>query len=229
MFKQIYDKIKLPLFIILFFVALSFLWKLLGLPPEKELIILAKKYFANYGVLTVLVASIFEGALLAGWYIPGGLVIFLGVIFSKDISQATLSVSATIIGFLIAYMINFYTGKYGWYKALLKLGVKNSLEKAEREFSKHGFKTIYLSYWEPNLASLISTAAGIAQASFKKFLFNSIIATTFWAVFWGTVTYIYGQKILEYLGYIFFAVMISWVLFIIIKNKRSYKSIPSEN
>lgn len=221
MLKKIFDKIKLPLFIILFFVALSFLWQFLGLPPEEKLIEMAKVYFAKYGVLTVLVAAIFEGALLAGWYIPGGIVIFLGVIFSIDLSQVILSVSATIIGFLIAYIINFYTGKYGWYKVLLKFGVKKSLDKAEKEFGAHGFKTIYLSYWEPNLASLISTAAGIAQASFKKFFLNSVLATTLWAIFWGTVAYIYGQKILEYLGYIFFAVMIGWIIYIIIKNRRT--------
>lgn len=221
MLKQIFDKIKLPLFIISFFVALTFLWQLLGLPPEEKLIDLAKVYFAKWGVLTVLVAAVFEGALLAGWYIPGGLVIFLGVIFSKDLPQVVLSVDATIIGFMIAYLINFYTGKYGWYRALLKLGIKKSLEKAEGEFNSHGFKTIYLSYWEPNLASLISTAAGIAQASFKKFFIHSTVATTFWAIFWGSITYIYGQKILEYLGYIFFAVMIGWIIYIIIKHKKA--------
>jgi membrane protein DedA with SNARE-associated domain len=221
MLKKTFDKIKLPLFIIAFFIALSFLWQLLGLPPEEKLIVLAKVYFAKWGVITVLIAAIFEGALLAGWYVPGGLVIFLGVIFSKDLSQVTLSVSATIIGFLIAYIINFYTGKYGWYRALLKLGVKNSLEKAQKEFGTHGFKTIYLSYWEPNLASLISTAAGIAQASFKKFFINSILATTFWAIFWGSITYIYGQKILEYLGYIFFAVMVGWIVYIVIKHRKT--------
>lgn len=220
MYKEIFNKIKLPLFIVLFFVALMFLWKLFNLPEDEKLIEMARGYFEKFGLITVFFAAILEGALLAGWYVPGGLVIFLGVILSHNITQAFLSVLATIAGFMIAYIFNYYVGKYGWYKALLKLGVKNSLEKAEKEFSKNGFKTIYMSYWEPNLASLVSTAAGIAQASFKKFFFVSFIATTVWALFWGSVTYIFGQRILEYLGIIFFGVMIIWIVYIVFKHKK---------
>ncbi len=131
MLKEIFNKIKLPLFIIVFFILLSFIWKLFGLPPEEELIEMARGYFEEYGLITVFAAAIIEGELLAGWYVPGGLVIFLGVILSHSQEQAILSVSFTIVGFLIAYIFNFFVGKYGWYKILLKLGVQNSLEKAK--------------------------------------------------------------------------------------------------
>jgi len=218
MFNDIFQKIKLPLFLIFFFLLLILLWKLFKLPPEEELIEIARGYFERFGLLTVLVASIIEGALLAGWYVPGGLVIFLGVILSHDPKQAVLSVLLTIVGFLIAYVFNYFVGKYGWYKVLLKLGVKSSLEKAQKDFNKHGFKTIYLSYWEPNLASLISTAAGIAQAPFRKFFFTSVMATFLWAIFWGTIAYIFGEQILQYLGGIFFGVIIIWIIFIIVKH-----------
>jgi HAD superfamily phosphoserine phosphatase-like hydrolase len=200
---------------------LSLLWQLLGLPPQEQLIEMARGYFDKYGLVTIFFASIIEGALLAGWYVPGGLVIFLGVILSHTPEQAMLSVLATIIGFLIAYKINFFVGKYGWYKVLLKLGVKSSLEKAERDFNKHGWKTIYFSYWEPNLASLVSTAAGIARASFQKFYFHSIIATVFWAVFWGSMAYAFGEQILEYLGFVFFGVMIIWIIYLVTRKKEN--------
>jgi membrane protein DedA with SNARE-associated domain len=228
MSKEFFNKIKLPLFIILFFVVLIFLWKLFKLPPEDELVEMARGYFERFGLLTVFIASIIEGALLAGWYVPGGLVIFLGVILSHNPTQAILSILCTILGFLVAYTFNYYVGRHGWYKVLLKLGVKTSLEKAEREFAKHGWKTIYMSYWEPNLASLVSTAAGIAQASFAKFFFTSVVATVFWAAFWGTAAYIFGQQILNYLGGIFFGVMIGWIIYIFIKNKRNPILTPVE-
>lgn len=224
MFKTIFSKIKLPLFIILFFLTLSLLWKLLGLPPEEKLIEMARGYFERYGVITVFFAAIIEGALLAGWYVPGGLVIFLGVILSHDIERAMLSVLVTILGFLIAYTLNYYVGKYGWYKVLLKFGVRKSLEKAEHNFDKYGWRTIYFSYWEPNLASLVSTAAGIAQANIKKFALHTIVATIWWGIFWGSMAYVFGEKILEYLGPVFFAVMIGWIVYLIIKAKKEAKS-----
>ena len=220
MFKKILNAIKLPLFIIVFFLALGFLWKLLGLPPEEKLVEVARGYFALFGVITVFFAAIIEGALLAGWYVPGGLVIFLGVILSKSPEQAVFSIVATILGFLIAYTFNFFVGKYGWYKILLKFGIKKSLEKAERDFNKYGWKTVYISYWEPNLASLVSTAAGIAQASFRKFISHTVIATVFWAVFWGSLAYVFGEKILAYLGIVFFGIMAVWIIYLVIKVRK---------
>lgn len=220
MSKEFFNKIKLPLFLIIFFVVLLLLWKLFKLPPEEELIEMARGYFDKYGLITVFIASIIEGTLLAGWYAPGGLVIFMGVILSPNPERAILSVLVTVIGALIACNINYFVGKHGWYKVLLKLGVKSSLEKAEEKFNKHGLKTIYASYWEPNLASLVSTAAGIAQAPYKKFLLTSILATLLWCAFWGTAAYIFGQQILNYLGGIFFGVMIAWILYIVIKHKK---------
>lgn len=223
MSKEFFNKIKLPLFIIGFFLVLILLWKIFKLPPEEELIEMTRGYFEHYGLITVFLAAIIEGALLAGWYVPGGLVIFLGVILSHSPKQAVFSVLLTIAGFLVAYIFNFFVGKYGWYKILLKFGVRNSLEKAQEKFSRYGFKTIYISYWEPNLASLVSTAAGIAQASLKKFLLTSIIATVLWCTFWGTTTFIFGKQILNYLGGIFFGVMIIWIIYIIIKHKNENK------
>ena len=220
MFKDIFQKIKLPLFIILFFVILILLWKLLGLPPKEQLTEIARMYFDEYGLITVFIASVVEGTLLAGWYAPGGLIIFLGVILSGDPKQAILSVLLTIAGFMLAWTLNFFTGKYGWYKLLLKLGVRSSLENAQIQFSKYGFKTIYLSYWEPNLASLVSTSAGIARVSIKRFLIVSFIATVFWCAFWGIVAYSFGSEILKYLGVIFLGVMFVWIVFIIVKYKK---------
>jgi membrane protein DedA with SNARE-associated domain len=227
MLKDIFQKIKLPLFIIIFFVTLILLWNLFNLPSEEQLTEMARGYFDKYGLITVFIASVIEGTLLAGWYAPGGLVIFLGVILSGDPKQAFLSVLCTIAGFMIAWTLNFFTGKFGWYKLLLKLGVKSSLEKAQEQFTKNGFKTIYLSYWEPNLASLISTSAGIAQVPIRKFLTVSLIATVFWCAFWGTSAYIFGTEILKYLGGIFFVAIIGWVIFITIKHIKQAKSTQS--
>lgn len=225
--KVLLQKIKVPILIGTFFITVLLLWNLFNLPSEDELISLARNYFQHYGVVTVFFAAIIEGALFAGWYAPGGLVIFLGVIFSRSPQQAVASVVATILGFTIAYTLNFFIGKYGWYKALFRLGVRKPLEKANTSFEKYGFRAIYLSYWEPNLASLISTTAGIAKVSFRKFFIASGVATVFWGIFWGSITYIFGQKILNYLGLVFLAAMLGWIVWIILGHLREKRALKN--
>lgn len=211
------QKLKTPILIIVVFTVLILLWNLFNLPSEEVLIDVVKSYFSKYGLVTVLLASVVEGMLVVGWYLPGGLVIFLGVILSAgDPYRATLSVIATIIGFCIAYTFNYFLGKHGWYKVFTIFGLKNSLEKAEVQFHKHGYRAMFLSYWQPNLAALISTGAGVLKAPFKKFFFYSTISTILWSVFWGIVAYILGQKVLSYLGVVFFGIMVGWILWIIV-------------
>lgn len=215
------QKIKLPLIITSVFLIFILLWKILNLPSDEVLIQLAKDYFIKYGFSTVFLASLIEGMLMVGFYIPGGVVIFTGVILSAgNPNQAILSVSASIVGFILAYSFNYLLGKYGWYKVFVKFGMKNSLEEAREKFEKYSFKAIYMSYWQPNLGSLISTCAGILKSDFYKFTLHSILGATLWYSFWGFVTYLLGEGILSYLVFIFFGIMILWILSIVFLNKK---------
>lgn len=69
-------KLKTPLILIAVFASLILIWKILKLPPDDVLIQMVTGYFMKYGLVTVLLASIIEGMLLVGVYIPGGMVIF---------------------------------------------------------------------------------------------------------------------------------------------------------
>ncbi|HRH25243.1 MAG TPA: VTT domain-containing protein [Candidatus Paceibacterota bacterium] len=218
-------KLKLPILIILIFIAIIGLWKVLGLPSEEVLIEKTREYFFKYGLITVFIASILESMLLVGWYLPGGLIIFLGVILSAgNPVLATLSVLCTILGFSIGYTFNYFLGYYGWHKLFIKFGLAGSLEKAKENFQKYGFKAIYASYWQPNLGALISTSAGTLRAPKNKFIFVSTTATIVWSAFWGLCAYFIGEKILSYLGIVFFVIMSLWVLNIIYKH---YKDKPA--
>jgi len=215
-------KLKTPLILIIVFVSFILLWNLFDLPQDGVLIEMAKGYFEKYGLVTVLLAAIIEGALVVGWYLPGGLVIFLGVILaSGDPYRATLSVVSTIVGFCIANTFNYFLGRHGWYRLLTVFGLKDSLQKAEGLFQKYGYRAMLISYWQPNLAALVSTSAGVLKAPFKNFFVYSTLATILWSAFWGITAYILGQKILEYLGIVFFAIMIIWVISIIVGHYRN--------
>lgn len=216
-----FKKLALPLFCVLFFLALIGIWELLGLPSEEELVEVAREYFFTYGLITIFVASLIESMLVVGWYLPGGLIIFLGVILSAgNPKQAALSILCTIVGFSLGYIANYFLGYYGWYKLFTKFGLSKSLDKAQEQFQKHGYRAIYMSYWQPNLAALVSTSAGVLKASRRKFILTSTIATIIWSLFWGICAYFLGEKILSYLGIVFFGIMGVWIGSIIINHYR---------
>lgn len=219
-----FQKIKLPVVISLIFLFFILMWNVLNLPSDGEMIALSKDYFAKYGFLTLLIAAIIEGMLVVGFYIPGGVVIFAGVILSAgNPSQAVFAVVATMIGFIIAYSFNYFLGKYGWYRLFVKFGLKDSLEEAKHKFEIHGYKAIYMSYWQPNLGSFISTCAGILKLNFYKFFLHSILAGVLWSSFWGLSAYLLGEQILPYLIPVFFGVMVIWILSIIKTNLNNIK------
>lgn len=213
------QKLKLPIFALLISLSFILLWKILDLPSDEVMIKMARGFFLKYGFITVLVAAIIESMLVVGWYLPGGIVIFSGVILASGHPYlAMMSVSATIIGCTIGYTANYFLGKYGWYKLFIKFGLSKSLSEAQVQFQKYGYQSMYMSYWQPNLAALISTCAGITHSSFSKFFFHTVVSTFFWSIFWGTSAYVLGEKILSYLGAVFFGIMIIWIGFIIFKN-----------
>ncbi len=224
MTKNILQNIGLPLVFLGVFASLFLLWRILNLPKDDELIEIIRNWFNQYGLWIVLVSAIIEGVLLVGWYYPGSLVIFLGVIFAgKDIPQVIITISFVTIGLLVAYILNYAIGRYGWYKLLLKFGIKAPVENAKRRLTKYGLKGIYGSYWQPNLAALTSTAAGILHFPFKKFLKYSLIATIIWNVFWGSLVYFLGESALNLVAniYIVFIGIGVWIAIRLIRKPKS--------
>ncbi|HDH31231.1 MAG TPA: hypothetical protein ENH26_00450 [Candidatus Wolfebacteria bacterium] len=129
--------LALPLIFFAVFVSLWLIWKIFQLPQEQELIEIVKYYFNLYGYWMVFISAIIEGVLLVGWYYPGSLVIFLGVIFAgKDLTQVVLVVSLVTVGLFLAQLFNYVLGKYGWYKLFFEIW----LERANRKFAKAFYK-----------------------------------------------------------------------------------------
>ncbi len=216
------NKLKLPIFIAIVSFTLTLLWKVLKLPEEEALIEILKLYFDKYGLITVYVAAVIEGALFVGWYMPGSMVIFLGVILSNgDIKRICLSILFTILGLITAYTINYCIGKYGWSKLFKILKVEKAIENSKIKYRDNDLKAIYFSYWQPNLAGLVSTAAGTLHAKFYRFFIHSCIATVLWCTLVGIVTFLFGKVIFAYMGTIFIMVLTIWILYIVFVNRKS--------
>lgn len=213
--KPDYKKAILPLGVLGVLMFFYLLWRHFGLPPKEELLIIASEYFDRFGLWILLLSSMVEGLVLIGWYYPGSLVIFLGVILAgQDLWQVAAAVSIISLGLFVSYITNFFLGRYGWYKLLLKFGLKEALDDAKERVEKHGLAAIFMSYWQPNLAALVATSAGILSFSFKKFFFYSLFATIIWNIFWGTLVSIIGEGALELVGLRFLLLAIfAWIIY----------------
>ncbi|MEX0589995.1 MAG: VTT domain-containing protein [Xanthobacteraceae bacterium] len=195
--RRVLKIIALPLVLLAIFVSLYAIWLVLDLPPEATLIPIAKDYFDHYGLLTVFVGAVIEGLLLVGWYFPGTIVLVLALILAGNDAFRVAQIAVTaVVGLSIAYTINFFIGKHGWYRMFVAFGLKESLERAKERLGKYGLSAIFTTYWQFNLASLTSTAAGILQFPFGQFFAVSTIAALAWMIFWSSLIYFFGQAAL---------------------------------
>ncbi len=223
MSKIDFRKALLPVSVLGVFLVIYLAWRFFALPPEAEILEIARFYFDKYGLAILLVSALVEGTVLVGWYYPGSLIIFLGVILAgKDITKVVEAVAAITVGLFFAYILNFLAGKYGWYRLLLKFGLRDALEDAKARVAKHGAVAIFLSYWQPNLAALVATSAGILDFSFKTFFFYSLVAVILWNTFWGTLVYFIGEGALSLVGirFVLLAIFV-WIIYRIWNGSKS--------
>ena len=202
-----------PLAVLAVFGLLYAIWLALDLPPEDTLIAIAKNYLDRYGLAIVLVCAYLEALLVIGWYFPGTLVIIVALIVAAAEPVRYVETAAVAgIGLYCGQVTNFFSGKYGWYRLLLAFGLREPLENAKRRLLKYGLSAIFTTFWQANLASCISTAAGILQFSPQRFLVLALLAQTFWFAFWATLIFLLGPAALTLAGFrmILFLILI-WI------------------
>lgn len=213
MLRRALKIVAFPLAVLAVFGLLYAIWRVLDLPPEETLAQIARSYLDRYGVVIVFISGYLEGLLLIGWYFPGNLVIVLALIFAADEPSRFVLVAAVGgVGLLSAYVTNFFAGRYGWYRLLLAFGLREPLESAQRRLTRYGLSAIFTTYWQANLASCVSTAAGILQFPAARFLAYSAIAEVLWATFWGSIIFFLGKSALSLVGFrmILFMIML-WI------------------
>jgi len=224
-----FKKALLPISVLGILLIIYIAWRFFALPSDDVLLLIAKSYFDEYGLAILVVSAFIEGTVLVGWYYPGSLIIFIGVILAgKDIPKVAESVLAITVGLFFAYIINFLLGKYGWYRLLLKFGLRDALADVRGRVTKYGLVTIFMSYWQPNLAALVATSAGILDFSFVKFLLYSLVAAALWNTFWGTLVYFVGEGVLSLVGikFVLLAIFV-WIVYRIWNSRKNISE--SEN
>jgi membrane protein DedA with SNARE-associated domain len=228
--RRILKIIAFPLGVLAIFAVLYAVWIALDLPPEQTIIEIARRYLDRYGVVIVLASAYLEGLLLIGWYFPGTLVIiFALVVAGPDAVRVAQIAALAWAGLSAAYLTNFFAGKYGWYRLLLAFGLREPLDNAQRRLTRYGLSAIFTTYWQANLASCISTAAGILQFPLHRFIVLSLLAEALWATFWATLIFFLGRAALSLAGFRMIVLMILiWIALRLIWRWKFEKRVPVE-
>lgn len=217
--------ISLPLLLLTLLILFRLLYSTLNLPSNDELMKIVEQYYEAYGVWFVLVGALAEGLLFINWYVPGSLVIILGIVLAgPNLGKVAILVALITGAFLFTSVVNYFLGRYGWYKLFLKLGLRSPLEKIKSRVEKHGLPIVFTTYFHPNIGALVATSAGILRISFIKFVSYSLLGLIFWNSVLGVAAYFAGPLILgvPYLWLIALA-LVGWIIYLGVKYYQGQK------
>lgn len=168
------------------------------LPTAEELIGLFSALYQQFGYEIIFIAALLESLILVNIFIPGQIVMAMGVIFAR--SGQTDLVTVLIIassGTILGYMIDYSLGLYGFSQVISKLGYGHFLDQTKTTLKKFGTQGMILSYIHTNIGTLSSFSAGTTKMPWVKFITLAAISTWFWSTFWGLLVYAVGDVILE--------------------------------
>ena len=227
--KENWEIILGPIFFLVILVIFNVVWKYYHLPNQEDLIKYIQSFFLEYGLWVIFISSILESMLFIGWYFPGSLVIFLGVAATSGHPVlAARTVLAVCVGMLTGYTFNYFLGRYGWYKLLIKFGFKEQLVKIERRLIDKGMFASFFLYIMPGFGSLLSTAFGVLKFSFVRFLVFTTIMVLFWNTIWGILVYFFGMSLFKLLTNSLSMFVIFCIYFFYMYNKQKEEDAKRE-
>jgi membrane protein DedA with SNARE-associated domain len=220
--KEFLKYAGLPIVLFTVLVLILFFYQFFDLPTYSEITQYAKDMFAVYGYWVVFIGAIAEGILFFNWYLPGSVVVVMGVVFGQENGLSVFWVVNLItLGFFITTVLNYALGRYGWYRLLLKFGLRDAIEKAKKRVKNKGLKIIFGTYFHPNVGALTATSAGILKLSFKTFCLYSLAALLAWNALWGVVVYTWGPSLVELVNYKSLLIIIGlWIVAMLIQFIR---------
>ncbi|OGJ02508.1 hypothetical protein A3G06_02835 [Candidatus Nomurabacteria bacterium RIFCSPLOWO2_12_FULL_46_14] len=228
-YKKFFRYASIPALIAIGYLGFVLVWRSLGLPDTKEIIALAENYYEQYGYYTVLVGALIEGALFVNWYLPGSVVVALGVVLSRSAGlNVFLVLFLIILGFYLTALLNYALGRFGWYHVFLRLGLEKPLEKFKIQMEDKGPRILFSTYIHPNFGALSSTAAGILRVNFFKFALMALPPIIVWNTFWAGVFYFFGNALLDHLSLLIVVAgtLIYIMLFGKLKKPKEHLNIP---
>ncbi len=133
-----------------------------------------------------------------------------GYLASKGDMDISLILFFSLLGSISGALINYFGALYLGRKFLLKFGKyvfisRETLDKMEEFFKKHGAISTFTGRLVPGVRQLISIPAGLSKMELKLFIFYTSLGALIWSIVLVTLGYIIGKNqelIQEYLSQI---------------------------
>ena len=170
-----------PFTLVIILVMARFIWAPLGLPDTETLIIVSRGFFEQYGYAALFVSAFLESLFMISFYFPGSFMVVLAIIVS-DRSLYSLSIIACvgIASVLAATAVNYWLGREGFYRLLLRLGSRGIVERMQAWLDRYGLFTLFVSGMHPNFLAVANICMGIAREGLLKSLTYSFGTLLFW-------------------------------------------------
>ena len=161
----------------------------------------------------------------AAWKAGEGTLSMWGVLLS--------STAGAMTGAVINYYLAMWIGRPLLYRladtkwAHLLLITRESVDKAETYFVKHGKASTFIGRLVPAVRQLISLPAGLAKMKIGHFLLYTFLGATLWNVILALIGYFAYDKrehILPYIDWIMYAVGAIFVLWLSWKGFQMYRN-----
>jgi len=133
-----------------------------------------------------------------------------GYLASKGDMDISLILFASLMGSIGGALINYFGALYVGRKFLLRYGKyvmikKETLDKMEEFFKKHGAISTFTGRLIPGIRQLISIPAGLSKMNLKVFIFYTSLGALLWSIILVALGYLIGENqelIKEYLSQI---------------------------
>ena len=167
----------------------------------------------QWGYLGIFIMMEIESSFI---HFPSELVLVpAGYLASKGDMSITYIMLSALSGSLVGSFINYYLAFTLGRKFLLKFGKyffiqKETLEKMEKYFKKHGHISTFTGRLIPGVRQLISIPAGLSRMKLAEFTIYTTLGAGIWALILVFVGYFVGENqelIQEYLREITIAVI----------------------
>ena len=158
---------------------------------------LAKESYASYGPAILFLAGFFEAIVIVGLYFPGSTIILVGAtLASTGVISVPAVIGWTTAGVVGGYIVSYGLGRLGGESFINKCNLKRQIDEIKVKTEKS--KLIYLwSTFHPNVAAVVSVAAGFIGTDFYQFLFGITVGQLIWSTIWALVFYYFGLVLLN--------------------------------
>jgi membrane protein DedA with SNARE-associated domain len=191
-------------------------------------------YMANLNYWTIYLLMTIESSFIpfpseivvpfAAWKAGEGTLTMWGVLLA--------STAGAMTGAVINYYLALWIGRPVLYRiadtkwARLLLITRDSVERAEKYFVRHGKASTFIGRLVPAVRQLISIPAGLSRMQIGTFVLYTFLGATIWNVILALIGYFAYDKreyILPYLDWIMYAVGAAFVLWLAWKGYQVYR------